>query len=227
MFFENMLLAAGRRSLIEEVFSANAVWTAPLRVDSLVSLELVGGLGTDTVSWQSPAPQITLAHIRADTEVSVNIGTFASHANSAWSQFSALNGGSSDGSYISWQGLSIDSQGSGANQLDYNSRGGVYRENPSETGRKAGPYFGEDNGWGASGTWEPGDPAMVWRLLGYQVRAGGITTGGDTSGFSYTAEGGVGEPGESLAYQNVPVVPEQAYSLDVPDGGLIKISYLL
>lgn len=51
------------------------------------------------------------------------------------------------------------------------------------------------------------------------------TTGADSVGFGRVFPGGVGAPATPSTYSNVTVVPGQSYSIVVPPGGSVTISY--
>ena len=51
------------------------------------------------------------------------------------------------------------------------------------------------------------------------------TTGASTTGFGQTFVGGTGGAATAVTYNNVAVTPNQAYTLTVPSGGSIQISY--
>jgi len=52
------------------------------------------------------------------------------------------------------------------------------------------------------------------------------TTGSDTTGFSKTFSGGVGGAASGTTYNDVAITPGASYSLVVPSGGSITITYL-
>lgn len=51
------------------------------------------------------------------------------------------------------------------------------------------------------------------------------TTGANTTGFDKTFAGGAGVPAVPATYSNVPVTPNASYSLVVPTGGSLTLTY--
>jgi len=53
------------------------------------------------------------------------------------------------------------------------------------------------------------------------------TTGPSATGFGRTFPGGLGGAATPTAYSNVPVTPGTSYSITVPSGGSITITYYI
>lgn len=90
-------------------------------------------------------------------------------------------------------------------------------------------YFYYSDGWKTSNTpVVPGDYAfeyVAWQEYGSYHPGSPATTGASATGFGKTFPGGVGSPATEVVYNDVAVTPGGTYSLVVPSGGYIKISY--
>jgi hypothetical protein len=60
---------------------------------------------------------------------------------------------------------------------------------------------------------------------GTQTTPGAVITGANTTGFGKTFAGGVGTSATQASYSNVPLTAGASYSLVVPGGGSITITY--
>lgn len=60
----------------------------------------------------------------------------------------------------------------------------------------------------------------------YVDPGGAATTGAASTAFGKTFPGGTGGPAVPASYSNVPVTPGQSYSIVVPPGGSVTITYL-
>lgn len=83
-------------------------------------------------------------------------------------------------------------------------------------------------GWKTTGGVLPGDYGTLtvdWEELGPFTSGTPATTGSNTTGFGKTFTGGVGGTAATTTYTNVAVTASTAYTIVVPSGGYITITY--
>lgn len=90
-------------------------------------------------------------------------------------------------------------------------------------------YTYTSGGWKTTGPVVNGDIGFMyvaWQEYGDYVSGDPATTGASATGFGYTFPGGNGGAASPSTFNNVAVVPGQAYQLNIPSGGSITIQYI-
>lgn len=214
---------AGTLRLVTETFTSNTSWTAPASVRSLVTLTGEGADGTPGY-WQGLYDPL---HYIQQTSSSGSPATldWGPLYSSAQSAIAAINSG----------GSLARTAPNGIPQV-------YYFINPSDVYIPGANFTGLLNGKTIRGTATlgvTGSPLTSGQVLYSQLSASFTgwyidgtmevfvngTNGASTIGFGYTFLGGSGGPAVPVTYNNVVVVPNTSYSLTIPVGGSIVISY--
>lgn len=204
------------RKLVTKTFNSNTTWTAPALTSVLQSLSGKG---------QDGAPSST--GTREDTAQVDSIQGYSSGSGNAsgslsWSDFevdnanalSAVNGGGSGSFYgVNYNGY----PGTGTYSISLSQ--GVYDDAVAGSASIV-----RAAGWKGSGPVVAGD--YGFSLISYTQRYTiPAITGSSATGFSKTFPGGAGGPATVTNFANVPVTPLASYSIVVPPGGSITITY--
>ena len=118
---------------------------------------------------------------------------------------------------------------------DFEQYDNGFKANVSTVGFSGTPipgtaYTYTSDAWKLSGPIVPGDFAFMyvaWQEYGPYTPPQPATTGASATGFGKTFPGGVGGPASTTTYTDVAVVPGTNYTLTIPSGGSITVSYLM
>lgn len=207
-------LITGRSRVLKTAgpFTANTIWTAPVTTTALVSLI---GRGSNGTGYYYEPGSFTVAS--SSNKASQSGGSTVSRAdavNAGLAEAVAKFGGSSSERLLTYTRttytvgpdnlvLSSTSLGvancSGAPAYDYSGTSGNITYSPSN---------------------------QMYVRVNIDVRKGG-SSGSATTGFGYTFAGGTASAPTAVAvtHSNVPVTPGASYSLVIPAGGSITITY--
>lgn len=211
-----LALVASRRELVTETFTSNATWIAPLGTSSLVSLVGEGQDGTpESTDTREASAQV-------DSVTGYSSGSGVTAGALSWGDFQADNtnaynaingGGSGKEAGVVYDGYP------GTNTYNISLYDVVYSNAVAGTASIV-----TSEGWKTSGAVLAGDYGFshISYTQTYTIAA---TTGADTVGFGKTFPGGVGGPASPVTYNNVAVTPGASYSLTIPSGGSITITY--
>lgn len=203
-----MAVMSGAPQLVTQTFTSNATWVASASTTVLVS---VTGEGQDGAASSIEGTVRDVVAVNYRTTPSTGSG------NATWDNLQGLaeavaSDVNADGS-ASYTGYDIDVWPDGSNT--------VRTYSATITDAIPGSATAEfTEGWESSGPITASGRARVL----FDIGAGAIT-GANATGFNKTFPGGAGGPASPVTYENVPVTPNASYSLLIPPGGSITITY--
>lgn len=205
-----MAMISGKRRVVSETFTTSQTWVCPLGVSRLNTLT---GKGQDGSGITTPNATTFLVNVNYQAS-----GTGVD-GSATWANFDASVNGwvstlNSTGS-VSYNRTVVSAYPDGT--VTFNSQA-----TQSISGAVPGTAVKITYGaWAASGAiTATGDAAVNYNF--YLAAA----PGSDTTGFGYTFAGGAADtPATPVTHNNVAVVSGASYSLVVPAGGSITISY--
>jgi hypothetical protein len=193
---------------VQENFTVSRTYTFPVNATSIDYLLIRGGTGTFD-SWSN----VTISLVRLfDTATGpVSYATAEAQAQAEYDKFPSTTSGQT----VSWDMYRYSSSGMPL----INPQSGFYRTSAVKT--KSG------NGWGLSGTFNPGDGLKSYNAGNIQIRVALAATGATTTAFGISASGGSpnGGLGELKEAYNIPIIGGQTYSITVGSGGFVNLSY--
>ena len=209
-----------RRPTTTTTFVSSQSWTAPAGVTSLITLTGKGSDGTAQQDYYTPvtsyAEQFTGTLANAPY---ASWATIYSASNSKYSTLLARVGLSGPSSGIDSQRWRVNSSNNWAlvttaNNLSAYTIGSVTNNTLGSPKTSGNVVYSTDFGSGATIGW--------YVAVDYYTPA---TNGTNTTGFSQTFAGGTGGPATPVTYTNVAVTPGSSYTLTIPSGGYITITY--
>lgn len=212
-----MALAMGRRRVqVTETFTANATWIAPATTSRI---ETLSGKGQDGTPASADTRSATA---QVDSVQTFASGTGNSSGSIGWADFesdigpalSAVNAGGSGSFYgVIYRGYP------NSNTYTITLNQGVYKDAIPGTAKAV-----RAAGWKTSGPVQLGDYGFAYIEYTERYTIPG-TTGANATAFGKTFAGGVGGPASTGVHSNVAVTPLQSYSIVVPPGGQVTITY--
>lgn len=204
-----LAMISGKRRVVTEVITSSQTWVCPLGVSLLNTLV---GKGADGTPITTPNTSEALINVNYSPT-----GT-GSGGSATWANFDGIVNGwvstlNSSGS-LSYQRAVVTAYADGTVDLVDAAQ--------SISGAVPGTATKITTGaWASSGAITASGDALV--NYSYYVAA---AAGANTTGFGYTFAGGAPDtPATPVTYNNVAVVSGASYSLVVPTGGSITITY--
>jgi hypothetical protein len=215
-----LALITGQRKLVTQTFTSNTTFTVPFGVSNLETVSGYGAAGSPS-SYNGDVSRsaiVTYVHGIASATVYSTAGD------------------------ISWNSVQGEAVGAGA-AISSTPSGGTYGGsdyvyNPTTHSYSYSLTFvswsnaipgsasvSNSAGWKSSGAIVDGDygtSSVNWLEYGTTTPA---TTGASATGFGKTFPGGTGGPATTTSFANVAVTGGSNYSIVVPAGGSLTISY--
>lgn len=202
------LLGLGGRKLIEVTFDSSTSWDVPGGVSNLLSITGKGQDGTaETYSSEDHALGYSTPAPGSGGSSTVSISSLASFVNSQGANFS----GSGDRT-VNYTVRSVE--------VDTNNLCNVVNSSAHRDVRGSGVT----TSFGGSGNINYGNAGSHYGYVTIDTR-NPPTTGASASGFTKTFNGGPGGAATPVTYNNVAVTPGANYTITVPPGGYITITY--
>ena len=205
-----LAMISGKRRVITETFTSSQTWVCPLGVSLLNTLTGKGQDGSAITAQNTTTVIVNINYQASGTGV---------NGSATWINFDgALNGWvstlNSSGS-VSYTRAVVNSYPDGTITFVSQATQSISSAVPASASKLT---YGA---WAASGAiTASGDGAINYN---YYVPA---APGANTTGFGYTFAGGAAStPATAVGYLNVPVTSGASYSLVVPSGGSITITY--
>lgn len=215
------------QTLTTVVFTSSTTWTAPAYLSNIVTLSGSGSAGVS----DSTAPANIL-----NSEIGNSFGVVVPRATATpvyyWADFyqksvdlaNQINTGSGVVYFESWEfkNLRVDTR---SYYYDYNP-GTIYRTGYAVAGSAtvtttypttSGAVYYVSSGWSG------GSRTLFTEY--FYGNAGSAATGISQTFPGGAYSGGTGYPAPTTTYTNVTVTPGASYSLSIPSGGQISISY--
>lgn len=216
MLMDNMMFhGPNAGELITETFTQSGQWTAPAELEKIETVVLRGGDGEPEQTIWSDITRL-LVNIPSSTDEQVSLSEANSRAQNEFNKF-----GSAASSYTVWNYGGSGVSGSTVSLSSIRTKSGGATKIPPPAGVTA------SNGWGATGTWNPGDSNLRWYVGNIeQSSTQSATTGAATDGFGLNAPGGSGGAASTITETDVAVTPGETYDLSI-DGvnAFIEIQY--
>ena len=205
-----LAMISGKRRVVTETFTSSQTWVCPLGVSKINTLT---GKGQDGSNDSQPGTSAVLINVRYNAT-----GVGASGSSLTWSNVDALLNNYvaqlSAGGTFSYQRIITDAYSDGS----FTDTGGPQTLASVVPGSASKITTGAWASSGAITASGDGGASYNYYLAG--------APGADVTGFGYTFAGGAAYTAATpVAIDNVPVVGGTSYSLVVPAGGSITISY--
>lgn len=214
-------------NLVTQTFTANATWVAPATTSSIVTLNGKGQDGAAAVAaYYDIGPQRS-EHVAAIIGANSQPNPFTTtNTPGAWdwgySQSDAstvaatLNAGGSGSFYISTIYQYATDYHIGYSPITYTgSVPGSATITTSSRWKVSGAVVDGDSGYSV----------VTWYEYGTYHAATSASNGSNTTGFGFTFAGGTGGAATPATQSAVAVTPLSSYSLVIPAGGSITITY--
>lgn len=202
-------MLSGKRRLITETYTASRTWVCPLGVSNLVSVVGKGQNGTNDSSVAANAAVIDVIY-RTDASTGTGYATWGNFQGIAAAVAADIN----DNGSASFNQSIVYVWPDGTNDLTSYAQ--------SITGAVPGSASAAtDAGWQTSGEISNSGSNFV----NYSASVPGVA-GSNTTGFTKTFSGGAANTAAiAVTYNNIAVVGGMSYSLVIPAGGYITLSY--
>lgn len=208
------VICGRRRQQVTQTFTSNATWTAPITTSRI---ESASGKGSDG----SAATIATVNNLLIDTIQGVASGIGSTSGSLSWPSFN-------DAALIV-AGINNGTQGSGWNGVNYTGHPNSNTYDISiVSGVIAASYIqgsasaSYSAGWKMSGAVLASDYGQSFISYQYNVPP---TNGTAATAFGKTFPGGTAGPASVTPFSNLVVTPGASYSIVVPAGGSLTITY--
>ncbi len=206
-----MLAAMTGRETVVQVFTVGNTWTAPLTTNKI---RILTGKGEDGI----PVTPTNASALIAEVNYYAS-GSGATGGVETWSGMQFLIG-------LALDAFNSGGAGSYFHQFVIQYSNTSYTRTNTSTSVPSGVNAGSASmqyggAWGVPGNAIVGDGTATinWQ---YNVPA---TTGGNATAFGFTFSGGFGVPAVPVTHMELDVTPGAAYTIVVPAGGSVSLTY--